>query len=72
MCEEADKSLNAMVKSIAPLPLLQKLRGCVDHGNLRVRAKAAVSISNSVSKMVNLPRKTYMETSIFICFRTFI
>ncbi|XVF62585.1 hypothetical protein PTKIN_Ptkin09bG0020200 [Pterospermum kingtungense] len=51
VCEEADKSLTAMVKSIAPLPLLQKLRGYVNHGNLRVRAKAAVSISNSVSKM---------------------
>ncbi|XVE82146.1 hypothetical protein DITRI_Ditri15bG0123300 [Diplodiscus trichospermus] len=51
VCEEADKSLNAMVKSIAPLPLLQKLRGYINHGNLRVRAKAAVSISNSVFKM---------------------
>ncbi|XP_022761221.1 TOG array regulator of axonemal microtubules protein 1-like [Durio zibethinus] len=51
VCEEADKSLTAMVKSIAPLPLLQKLRGYVNHGNLRVRAKAAVSISDSVSKM---------------------
>ncbi|OMO53668.1 Armadillo-like helical [Corchorus capsularis] len=51
VCEEADKSLNAMVKSIAPLPLLQKLRGYVNHSNLRVRAKAAVFISNSVSKM---------------------
>ncbi|XP_021290303.1 TOG array regulator of axonemal microtubules protein 1 [Herrania umbratica] len=51
VCEEADRSLNAMVKSMAPLPLLQKLRGYVNHGNLRVRAKAAVSISNSVLKM---------------------
>ena len=53
VCEEADKSLNAMVKSIAPLPLLQKLRGYVNHVNPRVRAKAAVSISNCVLKMVN-------------------
>ncbi|EOY06520.1 hypothetical protein QUC31_016227 [Theobroma cacao] len=51
VCEEADRSLNAMVKSMAPLPLLQKLRGYVNHGNLRVRAKASVSISNSVLKM---------------------
>nr|KJB28614.1 hypothetical protein B456_005G060500 [Gossypium raimondii] len=51
VCEEADKSLTAMVNSIAALPLLQKLRGFVNHGNLRVRAKAAVSISNSVYKM---------------------
>ncbi|XWS08601.1 hypothetical protein CRYUN_Cryun40dG0015800 [Craigia yunnanensis] len=51
VCEEADKSLNAMVKSIAPLPLLQKLRGYVNHANPRVRAKAAISISNSVLKM---------------------
>ncbi|KAL4272038.1 hypothetical protein GQ457_13G026780 [Hibiscus cannabinus] len=51
VCEEADKSLTALVNSIAPLPLLQKLHRFVSHGNLRVRAKAAVSISNSVSKM---------------------
>ncbi|KAE8714202.1 putative Pentatricopeptide repeat-containing protein [Hibiscus syriacus] len=51
VCEEADKSLTALVNSIAPLPLLQRLHGFVNHGNLRVRAKAAVSISNSVSKM---------------------
>ncbi|GMI64084.1 hypothetical protein like AT4G15830 [Hibiscus trionum] len=51
VCEEADKSLTALVNSIAPLPLLRKLHGFVNHGNLRVRAKAAVSISNSVSKM---------------------
>ncbi|KAB2067808.1 hypothetical protein ES319_A09G253600v1 [Gossypium barbadense] len=51
VCEEADKSLKSMVNTIAPLPLLNKLSGYVNHGNLRVRAKAAVSISNSVSKM---------------------
>nr|KJB28611.1 hypothetical protein B456_005G060500 [Gossypium raimondii] len=59
VCEEADKSLTAMVNSIAALPLLQKLRGFVNHGNLRVRAKAAVSISNSVYKMVKLLRKLH-------------
>ncbi|GLT79396.1 hypothetical protein SLA2020_508870 [Shorea laevis] len=51
VCEEADRALNAMVKSMSPLSLLHKLRGYVSHGNLRVRAKAAVSISNAVSKM---------------------
>ncbi|KAE8677616.1 putative Pentatricopeptide repeat-containing protein [Hibiscus syriacus] len=51
VCEEANKSLTALVNSIAPLPLLNQLHGFVNHGNLRVRAKAAVSISNSVSKM---------------------
>ncbi|KAE8726369.1 putative Pentatricopeptide repeat-containing protein [Hibiscus syriacus] len=51
VCEEADKSLTVLVNSIAPLPLLHRLHGFVNHGNLRVRAKAAVSISNSVSKM---------------------
>ncbi|KAK8511278.1 hypothetical protein V6N13_013694 [Hibiscus sabdariffa] len=40
-----------MASSIAPLPLLKKLGGYVNHRNLRVRAKAAVSVSNSVSKM---------------------
>ncbi|XP_028786956.1 TOG array regulator of axonemal microtubules protein 1 [Neltuma alba] len=51
VCEEADKALNSMVASIAPLPLLQKLRAYVSHSNLRVRAKAAVPLSNSVSNM---------------------
>ncbi|GMI72150.1 hypothetical protein like AT4G15830 [Hibiscus trionum] len=51
VCEEADRSLKAMANSIAPLLLLKKLGGYVNHRNLRVRAKAAVSFSNSVSKM---------------------
>ncbi|GAV74909.1 hypothetical protein CFOL_v3_18389 [Cephalotus follicularis] len=51
VCEEADKTLKATVMSMTPLPLLHKLRGYVSHANPRVRAKAAVSISNSVSKM---------------------
>nr|AFK41683.1 unknown [Lotus japonicus] len=36
---------------MTPLPLLKKLKGCVSHTNLRIRAKAAVSLSNCVSKM---------------------
>ncbi|XP_048127345.1 LOW QUALITY PROTEIN: uncharacterized protein LOC115731849 [Rhodamnia argentea] len=51
VCEEADRALSVMVGSLTPLPLLQKLRPYVSHFNLRVRAKAAVSISNCVSKM---------------------
>ncbi|KAI3692384.1 hypothetical protein L6452_32198 [Arctium lappa] len=51
VCEEAERSLNTMVGSTTPIPLLQKLKGYVSHGNMRVRAKAAVSISHCVSKM---------------------
>ncbi|KVH91587.1 TOG array regulator of axonemal microtubules protein 1 [Cynara cardunculus var. scolymus] len=51
VCEEAERSLNTMVVSTTPIPLLQKLKGYVNHGNMRVRAKAAVSISRCVSKM---------------------
>ncbi|BAT80265.1 hypothetical protein LR48_Vigan468s008600 [Vigna angularis] len=51
VCEEADRALSSMVSSMTPLPLLQKLRVYVSHKNLRVRAKAAVSLSNCVSKM---------------------
>lgn len=51
VCEEADKALNAMVGSMKPLPLLNKLRAYVSHANLRIRAKAAIYISNCVSKM---------------------
>ncbi|KAJ0034525.1 hypothetical protein Pint_24523 [Pistacia integerrima] len=51
VCEEADRTLNAMVGFITPLPLLHKLKASVSHNNLRIRAKAAMSISNCVSKM---------------------
>lgn len=51
VCEEADRTLKTMVESMSPLLLLHKLRAYVGHFNLRVRAKAAVSISNCVSKM---------------------
>ncbi|KAK6153217.1 hypothetical protein DH2020_012856 [Rehmannia glutinosa] len=45
VCEEADKALLAMVEAMAPLALLHKLSAYVGHSNLRVRAKAAISIS---------------------------
>ncbi|XP_010551071.1 PREDICTED: crescerin-1-like [Tarenaya hassleriana] len=51
VCEEADRALNAMVNSVAPVPLLRQLQCYVGHSNLRIRAKAAVSISNCLSKM---------------------
>lgn len=53
VCEEADRALGSMVSSMTPLPLLQKLRVYVSHKNLRVRAKAAASLSTCVSKMVS-------------------
>lgn len=52
VCEEADKALNTMVNSVSRLSLLRKLKTYVRHSNPRVRAKAAVSTSNCVSKMV--------------------
>ncbi|XP_016485487.1 uncharacterized protein LOC107805902 [Nicotiana tabacum] len=51
VCEEADKALEAMVESMTPLPLLHKLHTYVKHSNMRIRAKAAVSISDCISKM---------------------
>ncbi|KAL6970289.1 hypothetical protein U1Q18_029988 [Sarracenia purpurea var. burkii] len=51
VCEEADRALKAMVESMAPLPVLHKLRAYVSHPNLRVRAKAAISMSHCASKM---------------------
>ncbi|GFZ08993.1 ARM repeat superfamily protein [Actinidia rufa] len=51
VCEEADRALNAMVGSMAPLALLHKLGAYVSHANLRVRAKAAISMSHCASKM---------------------
>ncbi|ONK68257.1 uncharacterized protein A4U43_C05F9360 [Asparagus officinalis] len=51
VCEEAQKALDTMAQFTTPLPLLKKLQSCVNHVNLRVRAKAAVSISKCVSNM---------------------
>ncbi|KAA8527454.1 hypothetical protein F0562_034831 [Nyssa sinensis] len=51
VCEEADRALKVMVMSMTPVPLLHKLRAYVSHASLRVRAKAAISISHCVSKM---------------------
>lgn len=52
MCEEAEKAMRAMAASMAPLPLLKKLKAYVHHANLRVRAKAAVAISHCAARMV--------------------
>lgn len=52
VCEEAERALKIMVDSMTPLPLLHKLRSYGTHANPRVRAKAAVSLSHCVSKMV--------------------
>ncbi|KAK7244723.1 hypothetical protein RIF29_39549 [Crotalaria pallida] len=49
--EEADRALGIIVGSMTHLPLLQKLMAYVSHKNLRVGAKAAVSLTNCVSKM---------------------
>ncbi|XP_072997307.1 uncharacterized protein [Typha latifolia] len=49
VCEEAEKTLQTMAISLSPLPLLKKFQSYVNHTNLRVRAKAAVAISNCVS-----------------------
>lgn len=54
VCEEAEKALKAMVGSMAPLSLLHKLQAYVSHANLRIRAKAAISMSHCASKMVIL------------------
>ncbi|KAG6487757.1 hypothetical protein ZIOFF_056358 [Zingiber officinale] len=51
VCEEAEKALVKMAMCMPPLPLLKKLQSCVNHANLRVRAKAAISMSKCISKM---------------------
>lgn len=52
VCEEAERTLKTMVVSTASIPLLHKVKVYVKHGNMRVRAKAAVSVAQCVSKMV--------------------
>ncbi|CAA7406046.1 unnamed protein product [Spirodela intermedia] len=51
VCEEAEKSLHEMARSLPPIPLLKRLHLYVKHANLKVRAKAAVYMSHCVSKM---------------------
>ncbi|KAL9691775.1 hypothetical protein QQ045_012201 [Rhodiola kirilowii] len=51
VCEETDRALKLMVESMTPLPLLHKLHKYITHANPRIRAKAAVSVSNCISKM---------------------
>lgn len=68
VCEEADRTLNTMVQSLTPLPLLQKLRAYASHANPRVRAKAAVSVSACVSKMVNTKKNEVFSCLLSIPF----
>ncbi|KAJ7537580.1 hypothetical protein O6H91_11G012400 [Diphasiastrum complanatum] len=51
VCEEAEKALFGMTTWITPNPLLQKLQPYVTHRNPRVRAKVAMCISKSVSRL---------------------
>ncbi|CAH9129786.1 unnamed protein product [Cuscuta epithymum] len=51
VCEEADRALKVMVGSMTPLLVLQKLQSYARHSNPKVRAKAAISISDCFSKM---------------------
>jgi hypothetical protein len=52
VCEEAERTLAGMTTSISPQPMLQKLQPYVSHRNPRVRAKAAVCVYKSVSRLV--------------------
>ncbi|KAH9533297.1 hypothetical protein CY35_18G044400 [Sphagnum magellanicum] len=51
VCEEAERTLRGMTTSISPQPMLQKLQPYVNHRNPRVRAKAAMCMYNSVSRL---------------------
>ncbi|GJX70032.1 TOG array regulator of axonemal microtubules protein 1 [Tanacetum coccineum] len=53
VCEEAERTLKTMVVSTASIPLLYKVKVYAKHGNMRVRAKAVVSIAQCVSKMLH-------------------
>ena len=60
VCEEADKSLSEMATFLSPLPLMKKLQLYVKHTNLKVRAKAAVSMAHCVAKMVATRRTIFI------------
>jgi hypothetical protein len=51
VCEEAERTLTGMTTSISPQPMLQKLQPYISHHNPRVRAKAAMCMYQSVSRL---------------------
>ncbi|KAH8933874.1 hypothetical protein BDL97_18G053300 [Sphagnum fallax] len=51
VCEEAERTLTGMTTSISPQPMLQKLQPYISHRNPRVRAKAAMCMYQSVSRL---------------------
>jgi hypothetical protein len=51
VCEEAERTLKGMTTSISPQPMLQKLQPYISHRNPRVRAKAAMCMYQSVSRL---------------------
>jgi endoribonuclease Dicer len=51
VCEEAERTLTGMTISISPQPMLQKLQPYISHRNPRVRAKAAMCMYQSVSRL---------------------
>lgn len=59
VCEEAERTLQKMTSLLAPLPLLHKLQACVSHTNPKVRAKAAISISNCICKLATNEMKEF-------------
>lgn len=67
VCEEADKTLNTMVQSLTPLPLLHNLQKYARHFNPKVRAKAAISISSCVSRMVTISCLTAVYMFMLFC-----
>ncbi|GAQ88635.1 hypothetical protein KFL_004460090 [Klebsormidium nitens] len=51
VCEEADRTLSALSASLSPAAVLEKLLPYSKHKNPRVRAKATVSIHDSVARL---------------------
>lgn len=51
VAEEGERALLALTSSLSPVPLLEKLKPYSVHKSPKVRAKAAVSISNCVSQL---------------------
>lgn len=52
VCEAAEKALIAMTTWISPISLLPKLQPCLKNKNPRIRAKASMCFSRSVSRLV--------------------
>lgn len=72
VCEEADRALYALTSSLSPAPTLEKLLQYAKHRHPKVRAKATVSIHNSVARLVRMTLHPFVICVLYFVVLHFI